>query len=94
MLTGVSRMASTFRSPNRSARDRGSDPANTSCCLRARARTRSRTARSLMMRKSHGWLSPTLGAWCAAVSTRVSTSSETGPGRKPLRMSRRAATRR
>ena len=42
--------------------------------------------------KSQGWLSPTLGAWCAAVSTRVSTSSAMGSGRNPLRTSRRPAT--
>ena len=94
MLSGVSRIASIFRSPNRVARAPGSDAANSSRWRRASAWTRSRTSRSRTMMKSQGWLSPTLGAWCAAASTRVSTSSLTGSARNPLRMSRRAATSR
>ena len=92
MLTGVSRIASTLSSRKARARGPGSPAANTSCCRRARASACSLAARSRSTMKSQGWLSPTLGAWCAAVSTRVSTSSATGSGRKPLRMSRRPAT--
>jgi len=37
-----------------------------------------RVARSVTSTKSHGWDNPTLGAACAAVSTRSSTSSGIG----------------
>ena len=83
-------IASTFSRPNAAARAEGRLAANVSRCACARRRIRSRVSGSRRMTKSQGWLSPTLGAWCAAASTRVSVSSSTGSGRKPFLTSRRA----
>src|SRR6204780_2106041 len=91
MLTGVSRMDSIFSWSNARARAAGSPAAKSSRRRRAREAIRSRRARSVMTMKSHGCEKPTLGAWCAAVSTRPSTSAGTGSGRKPRRTSRRSA---
>ena len=75
----------------RARRSSGRDAANASRCAVARSCTLRRVARSRITRKSHGWLSPTLGARCAASSTRPSVTSSTGRSRNPRRTSRRSA---
>src|SRR5271166_704618 len=91
MLIGVSRIDSIFSRSNARARPPGRSAANSSRRWRARAAIRSRRARSVITMKSHGCEKPTDGAWCAAASTRPSTSAGTGSARKPRRTSRRSA---
>jgi hypothetical protein len=62
MLTGVSRIDSTFSRPNARERAAGSPAAYASRLRPASAATRSRRCRSVITMKSHGWENPTEGA--------------------------------